>query len=237
MPLDEAIERALKAYDRERLHAAPADVVAQNIGYKSANNGAALQALASMRYYGLLERPREGFLAVAKDVESFKFAPDESLRRKILAGFLMKPPLYAELLSTYETGLPSEANLKFELINRGFMPQAAESAVQAFKRSVDFVGYFEPVLAANDLAADSVAQYPRDSEPVDKDTDGRSTGATESAERIAQQDLDMDRIPVRLRGGRRAWLLIPTPFYSSDKPRLKAQIDLLLTEDEEGSED
>jgi hypothetical protein len=31
--------------------------------------------------------------------------------------------------------------------------------------------------------------------------------------------------------GRKAWLVIPTPFYEADKLRLKAQIDLLLTED------
>lgn len=45
-------------------------------------------------------------------------------------------------------------------------------------------------------------------------------------------DAGHDRIPVRLQGGRRAWLWIPTVFYESDKQRLKAQIDLLLTEDE-----
>ncbi|MDL2339502.1 MAG: hypothetical protein QFE16_16840, partial [Pseudomonadota bacterium] len=44
---------------------------------------------------------------------------------------------------------------------------------------------------------------------------------------------EYDRIPVRLPGARRAWLFIPTPFFSSDKQRIKAQIDLLLTEDEE----
>ena len=44
-----------------------------------------------------------------------------------------------------------------------------------------------------------------------------------------------DRIPVRLNGGRRAWLEIPTPFYLADKKRLNAQIELLLTEDEEAA--
>jgi len=42
---------------------------------------------------------------------------------------------------------------------------------------------------------------------------------------------DTDKIPVRLSEGRKAWLVIPTPFYEADKLRLKAQIDLLLTED------
>jgi len=42
-----------------------------------------------------------------------------------------------------------------------------------------------------------------------------------------------DRIPVRLPGGRRAFLEIPSPFFEADKERLKNQIDLLLTEDDE----
>jgi hypothetical protein len=43
----------------------------------------------------------------------------------------------------------------------------------------------------------------------------------------------VDRIPIRLRGGRRAWLEIPTPFYAADKERIKLQVDLLLTEEDE----
>src|SRR5205814_1139396 len=104
------------------------DVVAQNIGYKSANNGAALAALASLRYFGLLERPKDGFLAVTKDVEAFKFAPDERMKRSLLLGFLRRPQLYAELLEKYDSGLPSDANLRYELIQRGFTPASAESA-------------------------------------------------------------------------------------------------------------
>jgi hypothetical protein len=42
-----------------------------------------------------------------------------------------------------------------------------------------------------------------------------------------------DKIPVRLSGGRRAWLFIPDPFLQADKQRLKAQIDLILAQDDE----
>jgi hypothetical protein len=42
---------------------------------------------------------------------------------------------------------------------------------------------------------------------------------------------------MRAKGARRAWLIIPTPFFVADKQRLKAQIDLLLTEDEENVDD
>ena len=140
--LDEALERVMKIYDRERLHPASTDIIAQHLGYKSANNGTALGTLASLRYFGLLDRPKEGMLAVAKEVESYNFAPDVKLKRSLLLGFLVRPALYNELLEKYESGLPSDANLKYALIQRGFAPQAAEPALAVFKRSVSFADYY-----------------------------------------------------------------------------------------------
>ena len=56
--LDKAIEGAIKIYEKEHRHAAPTEAVAQHLGYKSANSGTALRTIASIRYFGLLERPR-----------------------------------------------------------------------------------------------------------------------------------------------------------------------------------
>lgn len=236
--LDEAFARVMKVYDRERLHAAPTEVVAQHLGYKSANNGSALSTLASLRYFGLLERPKEGMLAVAKEVESYTFAPDEKLRRSLLLGFLGRPALYSELLGKYESGLPSDANLKFELIQRGFAPQAAESALVVFKRSVIFADYYGEESSdevEEDAYNDSQSSFPvpNDSQSA-ADKVGLTVPLSATTRQVEADDDELDRIPVRLPGGRRAWLLIPTPFYDADKARLKAQIDLLLTlEDEE----
>ena len=234
MGLDEALERALKAYDRERLHTAPVEVVAQNLGYKSANNGAAMSAIASLRYFGMLERPKEGLLSVSREVEAYKFAPSEVQRHTMLLGFLTKPPLYGDLLEKFQSGLPSEANLKYELIGRGFAPPAANAAMSAFIRSVNFVGYFNSVQVAPLALAEDDQVVPELMSPV-----GNLTAASlqQTAPLAAPpndaNDGQMDRIPVRLPGRRRAWLVIPSPFFSADKVRLKAQIDLLLTEDEE----
>lgn len=232
VPLDEALERALKAYDKERLHPAPTDVVAQNLGYKSANNGSALSVLASLRYFGLLERPKEGFLAVSKAVEDYKFSPDESHRRSILVGFLTSPPLYAELLEKFSSGLPSDANLRFELIQRGFIPQAAESTLNMFRRSVEFVDYFSDKEASS-AAADDGDTQPESATPIASQPTQVQSSRSSEIPVPEVVDSGMDRIPVRLPGGRRAWLIIPEPLFESDKERLKAQIDLLLTEDEE----
>lgn len=249
LPLDEAIDRVMKMYEKERLHPAPTDVVAQNLGYKGASSGSALSALASLRYYGLLERPKDGLLAVTKEVEAFKFAPDESLKRSFLLSFLRRPVLFSELLEKYSTGLPSDANLKYDLIQRGFLPGTAAEVVSVFRRSVEFTGYFDG--ADSDLSANVVDTSAASQESVaeaqpavalqEPRTEARSSAsAPQLATRGQSPDLlgegEFDRIPVRLPGARRAWLVIPTPFFAADKQRLKAQIDLLLTQDEEDEE-
>lgn len=231
LALDDAIERALKIYDKERRHAAPTDVVAQDLGYKSANNGAALSAIASLRYYGLLERPQEGQLAVSKDVEVYQFAPSREMRKELEARWLKNPQLFSDLLEKYVDDLPSDATLKFELVERGFNPATADAVISVFRRSVDFVDYFASALPESDsnapqlVAADDGGAGPVVAPAPDE--------LRSDASAMAVSASGADRIPVRLPGGRRAWLEIPTPFYSADKDRLKAQIDLLLAEDED----
>lgn len=239
MALEEAIEKACKIYDIERCHAAPAEGVAQHMGYKNAANGAAMSALASLKYYGLLERPREGMVAVSKEVESFRFAPSEMIKRGLITKWLKSPPVFADLLEKYTETLPSDATLKFELIQRGFAPAAADQCLQVFRRSVDYANYFEQLHfepegmgACEDKSANlepdtglatADAQTPTYPQPL------HTIPTTSSA--------DVDRIPVRLAGGRRAWIEVPTPLYEADKARLKKQIDLLLTDDEEQAGD
>lgn len=239
--LDEALDRVLKVYDRERLNPAPPDVVAQGMGYKDANNGRALAAIASVRYYGLMERHSDGRLGVTKDVESYKYAPSEDMRRAHLRKFVAAPTLFAELLDRYSSGLPSDGNLRYELIQRDFLPGTAESLVGVLRRSFDFAKVYEQAEQEEAVAAAGADE-------LDASARMASDAAVPSANETHAQALQLrpssfmkdedaaeshDRIPVRLSGGRRAWLLIPQLFREADKQRLKAQIDLLLTEDEE----
>lgn len=232
LPLDEALERVMRAYDKERVHACPVDVVAQHLGYKTANSGTAMQAIASLRYYGLLERPSEGFLAVSKEVESYRFSPDERTKLALLRSFLRRPALFAELLDRFEEGLPSDANLRYDLIQRGFLPSTAASLVKIFRASTEFAKYFDGVESPQIPEVLPVEEVrPPDSEPGLDPPRISSTDAVRV--RHVVEDEANDRIPVRLSGGRRAWLVIPQVFFEADKKRLKAQIDLLLTEDDE----
>jgi hypothetical protein len=226
--LDEALERVLRVYEKEKRHAAPTEVVVQDMGYKSANNGAALAALASIRYYGLLEKPQEGKLAVTKEFESYQYAPDDEVKRGLLLKWLRSPQVFADLIDRYPGGFPSDKNLRFDLMDHGFSPASADSVVSVFRRSIEFVGFDGAVSATAIEAIPEAAVEPlayRSADSISWRPKIESQTLSES-----QNDGD-DKIPVRLSGGRKAWLIVPTPFYEADKSRLKAQIDLLLTED------
>jgi len=220
IPLSEAIEAAIKIYEKEHRHSAPTEAVAQHLGYKGANNGAALRLIAAVRYYGLLERPADGQLAVAKEVESYQFAPSEEIRRGLLRQWLKTPPIFGELLEKYPNALPSDQTLRYDLIQKGFLPDAVDSVVAALRNSVEFSHFYDSDSKEFGQAPPSTSRPPSET-PADV-ADGRPQVAS-----------NMDRIPVRLPGGRRAFLEIPSPFYEADKERIKKQVDLLLTQEDE----
>lgn len=144
-PLEEAIDRATRVYDKERYHAVPVDVVAKALGYSGAKNGSALTAIATLRYYGLLERPRQGVLAVSRDVGEYKSNPDAKRKWELRRQWLRNPAIFQELLDKYESegGLPSDEALRWEFVRRGFTDAAAGECADIFARSVSFAGYFE----------------------------------------------------------------------------------------------
>ena len=141
--LDDTLARAQAIYKKERRHAASIDVVSQAIGYKSANDGVAMAAIASLRYYGLLERPQEGLVAVTKEVEDYLHPPSADVQAQLLRKWIRMPSLFADLPDKYASGLPSGKMLRHELIQKGFNPAAADSALTAFIRSVEYVKYFD----------------------------------------------------------------------------------------------
>ncbi|WP_439889581.1 hypothetical protein ACS7SF_09630 [Ralstonia sp. 25C] len=226
----------MKVYDKERRHPAPSDVVAQALGYKGAANGAAAATLASLRYYGLIERPKDGFLAASKDLEAFKFAPTEEVRRALIHKWLKTPQIFSDMLAQYGEHLPSDANIRYDLIQRGFMPAAAENFVGVFRRSVEYAGpvhmtgapQTQPEESAEDTSSEVIQPSPEAQQRSDKASSELNRGQT------AAIDLreDVVRVPIRLPQGRFAWLELPVPFFEADKERIKAHIDLQLTDDE-----
>lgn len=153
------------------------------------------------------------------------------MRRELVIKWLKTPPLFVELLVKYEGGLPSDATLKYDLIQRGFNPATADACLSVFRRSVDYAHYYELQTERGDILAEHEEAEEANQEDVATPKDIQHESVSEKLVSISATETD--RIPVRLGGGRRAWIEVPMPFYSADKDRLKAQIDLLLTDDEE----
>lgn len=238
--LEEAINRTLRIYEAEGTHATSVEVALGHMGYKG-KNGAALQALASLGYWGLVERPN-GAVKVTKAVEEYKFTPDAEQKRTLAINFLRSPKLFSQLLEKYRDRLPSDGTLQYDLIQAGFTPAAAMTCLTVFRRSVAYVGYFDRP-AVNGEAVQGYADKDNDNDLMQLDAaavPAQQSGANveravqpERGSANASVDEDVDRIPIRLAGGRRAWLEIPSPFYTADRERLKKHIDLLLTDDED----
>ena len=148
------------------------------------------------------------------------------------------PQIFAELLNKFQNRLPSEPSIKYELIQKGFSPSAADECLAAFIGSVQYVEQFSESLE-QDFNASAFDGGTAENESVDVVAEPVVVAlATRQSEPVAPakeiiKEGGSDRIPVRLRGGRRAWIEIPTPFYSADKQRLISQIQLLLADDEE----
>lgn len=240
LSLDDAVERTARLYEKEGRHPTSTDVVAQGLGYKDSNNGRAAQMLASLRYYGLVERPKDGHLAVSKDFESYQFAPDPAVQHDLLVKWLTTPPVFAELLGKYESRLPSDATIKFDLIQKGFAPSTADTCVALFRRSVEYAKYFDVPVDSSELGGEVTHGVTAPDMPDQAvDIPPRVSFPEAVKPRLDQRQLqqgegeELVRIPIRLPKGRQAWLEIPIPFYEADKARLKAYIDLQLTDDED----
>ncbi len=240
MALDDAVERVTKVYEKEGRHPTSMDVIAQGLGYKDSNNGRARSAIASLGYYGLVERMKDGKLAVSRDLETYQFAPDPSLRRSQLITWLKTPAVFADLVEKYDGRLPSDATIKYDLIVMGFSAATADSCAAIFRRSVEFAGYYDVDHGAASLELDPAPQTderelsgPLPAVGGEVEARGNSTSVDNLAGPGPGPGSEIVRVQVRLPKGRQAWLELPVPFFEADKERIKKHIDLQLTDDED----
>ncbi|MEQ8391420.1 MAG: hypothetical protein RIB30_10540 [Thalassospira sp.] len=232
LSLEDALTKAIQLYEANHLHPIANDAAAQSMGYAGANNGASLSALAALKYYGLVDRSGSGKLAASKDLETFQYAPNSSERRKLLQKWLLSPKVFEDIHNKYEGNLPSDAAIKYDLIKMGFIPDKAETCLKTYKASLNFV---DREAADNDEidSSQEVHSQRMSVMPEKQENKNDPSGETYQGPTRHAADIYTDRIPVRLQGGRKAWLEIPTPFYKNDKLQLVKQIELLITDDDE----
>lgn len=233
--LEWAVSCGLSLLEKEKLHPVPVDIVAQNLGYKDANNGKARRVLANLKAFGILEKASGGKLAVSQDVQRYKLAPLAEDRAAYLQEWLRRPSLYAKLLDKYPQELPSNKVLIFELVDDfGFSEDGAQKAIEVFLDSLRFVDSSLPEGEGEDASADEgFEDEASDLEPNEQQgTTGKRVDQSPPEPRLNQES-NCVRYPVRLAGGRMAYIDVPDPFFEVDKGKLKAQLEVIGTVDED----
>lgn len=228
--LKEAIEKTDAIYKKENKHPVANDAVAQSLGYKNANNGAAARMMASLSYFGLLSKAGNGKLSVSADYEKYFFAPNDKIKQDFLTKWIQSPKIFSEVIEKYGYNLPSENALKYDLIERGFKPDAADNAVGVLRESIHFLLQNSDVSTLQKPAVEEAhlgevmddAEY-QSEELVNSSVKVTPTIKTSDAFRI---------IPVFLPDNREAALHLPRPFKVKDREVIKRQLDAILADDE-----
>lgn len=256
LPLDWAIEAGLKLLDKEGLHAVIPDIIASNLGYKDASNGKAKRVLGNLKAFGILQKATGTKLSVAPDVRKFKLTPNDSDKAIFVGHWLKKPLLYSRLLDKYGDNLPSDKALIFELVDEhNFMESSAKAAIEVFRASLTYAARFAGALQVtgegggeDDFddeiesgeedfpAAESSQVSPQFVQPSVLPSPPLSRQHAVVIPQVVQAQQSVKegvRYPIRLAGGRMAWIEVPDPFYEADKARLKAQLEIIGTVDED----
>lgn len=247
--LEEALKKASKIYEAEDCHIAPVDVAAKAMGYKNAKSGSSMKALATLKMFGLLESKGSGMVSITRSFQSYRLVPDERVRRKLLVEFVKKPKIFAKILSTYPDGLPSDETLRHKLVvDMGFVERSAKLVAKGFRQSIEFVDFYTSDIS-HDIESIENIENIEDIENIEEpdrmdniDTDSSISESQNTEISTVKTSLPVfamthvpdrydDPISIRLKGGRKVWITLPKPFFSSDKEMVFAHLNLIYTDD------
>lgn len=131
----EAIEKGRKVYEKEHTHPAAKLVVAADLGY-SGLNGRSLSLIGALRQYGILEGSGEA-MRVSKDaIAYFELDDGQSEKKEAMRRMALAPDLFTELSKLHVHSIPSDGNLRHDLINRGFTSKGADDVIKVYKANV-----------------------------------------------------------------------------------------------------
>ena len=133
----EAIEKGRKVYEKEHTHPAPNTVVAGDLGY-SGLNGRSLTQIGALRQYGILEGTGDA-LHVTEDAVTYFEMDDGPEKSTAIQRMAFAPALFAELKESFKDTLPSEGNLRHNLIQKGFLSKAADDVIRVYKANLQLV--------------------------------------------------------------------------------------------------
>ena len=185
--LSSALAMARKAFDKDNRNKMSRAALAKHLGHDTLS-GPALTKLGAIRAYGLIEGAGDE-VRITDDAVTALMAPDASPeRRGALARLAVHPVIFKDLRKEYPASLPSDDNLRYYLIKRGFPSDTAAKAGKSFLATMRLV---EGLGGGYDSAPETTEEEPDMSDE------------TEAAPVEARRPLVRTTFPVEAEGTRR----------------------------------
>ncbi len=147
--LEEAIKKTKAIYEQEHDNPTDKAVMAKHLGYNGLN-GASLTTISALTKYGLLEAVGPKQLKVSafgRDLIWLEKGNPE--RVKLLKEAAFAPSLFSDLRDAFPEKLPSDQSLRHHLIRKEFNPNAVDSAIRAYRDTLEFVNAEEEALVSS----------------------------------------------------------------------------------------
>lgn len=139
LDLREATERARVLHAAERRNGVRPEIAAAHWGYSARSSGA-MQTLAALRSYGLLEG--EGMVRLTdRAVRLLLDDAGSAERAGLLRRAALAPPVHARLWERYGADLPSDKSLRsFLVLELGFNEGAVDLCLRNYRETLAFAG-------------------------------------------------------------------------------------------------
>jgi hypothetical protein len=141
--LEAAIKRAQEFYDRERRNSANAEIAVQHWGYKPTSGGGFI-VIAALKAFGLISDSGSG---KARKIQLTDLAlrilldrrPDSLERSEAIKQAALMPKIHSSLWNKYRDEIPSEENLRHELVfERKFNENSVGDFIREFRATIKF---------------------------------------------------------------------------------------------------
>ena len=134
-----AVDRANQIYEQGSSAPLNREALSLAMGYKPTSS-AAKQAIATLRYYGLLEPRGGGQMSVSPLAVKLLMPESDLQKHEAACEALVKPPVFAELAEKFNNQIPSEGVIVPTLAqDGGFNKDAAQRVAKAYISSALWV--------------------------------------------------------------------------------------------------
>jgi len=138
--LEEAVQKAMTLWEKDRNNLIPIEAAYEHLGYKS-KAGYAARVIAALKKFELIFEKQSTIKLTDEAVDLMLHSSSDENYIKIIKNLALKPNIYERILNDNNGILPSDNTLKVQLIkNYGFNPKSVDDFIINFRKTIEFAG-------------------------------------------------------------------------------------------------